>query len=87
MPPDTTEILEGSEPFQAIEGTTSFGKPGYGGPCPPRGTGTHHYIFEVYALDKSLELLSSATREDLLIEMKGHVLAQAILVGLFKADE
>ena len=31
-------------------GARSFGKPGYGGPCPPQGAKPHRYIFTVYAL-------------------------------------
>lgn len=37
-------------PKGAVEGRTDFGKPGYGGPCPPQGDKPHHYIFTVWAL-------------------------------------
>ncbi|TRZ54516.1 YbhB/YbcL family Raf kinase inhibitor-like protein [archaeon] len=80
--PDTKEIKENSVPENAIEGTTSAGQPGYVGPCPP--TGTHHYQFKAYALDTTLDLDSSAKREDVEKAMEGHILDQAMLVGLYK---
>lgn len=37
-------------PNQSIQSRTDFGKPGYGGPCPPKGSQPHRYQFTVYAL-------------------------------------
>ncbi len=79
--PNTKEIAENSLARGAIEGITSFGKPGYGGPCPP--SGTHHYHFKLYALDTTLSLSSSASREDLEKSMKGHIISKSELVGLY----
>ena len=76
--PKTIEIV----PQNAIEGTTSFGKPGYGGPCPP--SGTHRYFFKLYALDNTLQLSASSTKEDLEKAMEGHIIGQTDLVGLYK---
>ncbi len=40
-----------------VQSKTDFGKPGYGGPCPPPGNKPHHYVFTVYALKtKTLQL-------------------------------
>ena len=78
---DTKEIKEGSMPKGAVEGTTNFGKPGYGGPCPPGGE--HRYFFKLYALDTELDLPSSADKETLEEAMVGHVLDKAELVGLY----
>lgn len=80
--PSVKEIKENSVPENAIEGTTSAGQPGFVGPCPP--SGTHHYQFKLYALDSKLDLGSSAKREDVEKAMEGHILDQAILVGLYK---
>lgn len=33
-----------------IQGRTDFGKPGWGGPCPPKGDKPHRYTFTLYAL-------------------------------------
>ena len=78
---DTKEIPENTVPAGAIEGVTSFGKNGYGGPCPP--TGTHRYFFKLYALDAELSLPSSAKVSDLEEVMKGHIIDQTQLVGLY----
>ena len=40
----------GQTPKGAVQSKTDFGKPGYGGPCPPQGDKPHRYIFTVYAL-------------------------------------
>lgn len=40
----------GSGPAGSREVLTDFGSPGYGGPCPPPGDRTHHYVFTLYAL-------------------------------------
>jgi Raf kinase inhibitor-like YbhB/YbcL family protein len=63
------------------QGTNDFRKVGYGGPCPP--SGTHRYMFKLYALDTEIKLSSGATKADVERAMKGHVLAQATLMGKY----
>jgi len=63
------------------QGINDFRRPGYGGPCPP--SGTHRYYFRLYALDTSLDLPATTTRGDLDKAMRGHVLAQAELLGTY----
>jgi Raf kinase inhibitor-like YbhB/YbcL family protein len=72
-------------PTGSVEGTTSFGKPGYGGPCPPVGSGVHHYIFTLYALDVAqLAGASKSTDGPQLTELLSkHTLGKATLIGLF----
>ncbi|MDP3998544.1 MAG: YbhB/YbcL family Raf kinase inhibitor-like protein [bacterium] len=81
IPPTTKDILENSR-LNGTEGTTSFGKPGYGGPCPP--SGTHRYFFKLYALDTTLELPSTAKKEELEKAMKEHILDKTELIGLYQ---
>ncbi len=57
IPADTTSIpagagdpASGKMPKGAVQSRTDFGKPGYGGPCPPQGDKPHRYIITVYAL-------------------------------------
>ena len=69
-------------PDGAIQGTNSFGKLGYGAPCPPSGP-AHHYRFTVYALAVMLRLHPDASKEQLQGAMQGHILDQATLVGLY----
>lgn len=77
--PQTSKIF-GPVPG-AVEGITSFGKPGYGGPCPP--SGVHRYYFKIFALDKMLNLPASAKVGDLVQAMQGHILDQAELMGKY----
>ena len=64
-----------------VSGTNSWGHAGYGGPCPP--SGTHRYVFRLLALDTQLDLPGSTRKAALLAAMKGHVLAEARLVGRY----
>jgi Raf kinase inhibitor-like YbhB/YbcL family protein len=80
IPPQTASIPEGTEP-QGVQGRTGFGKPGYGGPCPPGGT--HRYRFKLYALDQALDLKAGSRKAQLEGAMKGHVLAEALLQGTY----
>lgn len=84
IPPEMEEIdSDNSIPLASVCGITSFGKPGYGGPCPPAGE-EHRYFFKLYALNKKLDLFCNARKEDLEKAMKGHVIEQAHLVGLYR---
>lgn len=65
----------------AKQGSSDFGKIGYGGPCPP--SGTHRYFFKLYALDTELPLAPGATKPQLIEAMKGHILAEGQLVGKY----
>jgi len=68
-----------------VSGKNSWGKPGYGGPCPPKGHGPHRYFFRIYALDvNTLGLPAGAQRGELEKKMKGHVLAEAQYMGRFE---
>ncbi|GGY76909.1 UPF0098 protein [Cellvibrio zantedeschiae] len=57
IPAYTREIAEGATlramPAGSVEGVNDDGTRQYAGPCPPEGTGTHHYFFALYALNKS----------------------------------
>ncbi|NCT67813.1 MAG: YbhB/YbcL family Raf kinase inhibitor-like protein [Rhodanobacteraceae bacterium] len=69
-------------PPGAREGRNDFGRTGYGGPCPP--VGRHRYFFKLYALDTVLPDLGRPDKARLLAAMKGHVVAQAELVGTYQ---
>jgi Raf kinase inhibitor-like YbhB/YbcL family protein len=69
-------------PGGSVQGTNSWRRTGYGGPCPP--SGTHRYFFKLYALDTLLALGNNTTAKDLQAAMKGHILAETQLMGRFK---
>lgn len=63
-------------------GRNDFGRIGYGGPCPPAGP-AHHYHFKAYALDTELALKPGATKQELEQAMRGHVLAEGVVIGTY----
>lgn len=80
--PTTVEIAENSVPKGAVLGMTDFGRPGYGGPCPP--SGSHRYFFKLYALDLTLNLPQNSDKKAIEKAMQGHILDSAELVGLYE---
>jgi Raf kinase inhibitor-like YbhB/YbcL family protein len=95
IPPSVTSLREGLESLDRLEDpmglrqgpNTASGNVGYKGPRPPEGDPPHHYHFEIFALDKMLDLRAGANREDLVQAMSGHVLAKGELIGLFKRPQ
>ncbi|PYR90546.1 MAG: YbhB/YbcL family Raf kinase inhibitor-like protein [Acidobacteria bacterium] len=82
LPSDLTELGEGST--QGIQGRNSFGRSGYGGPCPPSGDRPHRYRFTLHALDVPTIALEHGTREQLEAKIDTHVLGTALLVGRYQ---
>lgn len=80
--PETKEIKENTVPKGAQQGMNDFRKHNYGGPCPP--SGTHRYFFKLYALDNILKLSPDAKKADVENAMKGHIIEQAEVIGLYK---
>ncbi len=87
IPADSRGLPEGvskkaSLPDGSQQGMNDFRKPGYNGPCPPPGK-PHRYYFNLFALDKSLELKAAAGKKELEAAMKGHVLAEGQVMGRY----
>lgn len=70
----------------AMQGAAHNGKIGYFGPKPPADNINHHYHFQIFALDRMLNLPAGYNRQALLDAMRGHVLAKGELVGTFKRN-
>ena len=86
IPASAKTLSENIPPNKVFEdgtaqGNNDFRKIGYGGPCPPGGT--HRYFFKIYALDKRIELTPGATKDELIKEMEGHILAEGGLMGKY----
>lgn len=64
------------------QGTNSFGRVGYGGPCPP--SGTHRYGFRLLALDQVLGLTGAPRAQQVLDAAAGHIIAEAHLTGTYR---
>ncbi len=87
IPQTATMLAEGITrekdlPGGGTQGINDFRKIGYGGPCPPGGT--HRYFSKLYALDAMLGLKPGITKDQLLTAMRGHILAEAQLMGTYR---
>lgn len=82
MTPNTSSISESGVPSESLQGSNSAGHAHYDGPCPP--SGTHRYIFHLYALDTMLELGPGASRQALESAMHGHILDRTELTGIYE---
>ena len=80
IPEDVEEVGQGSLPNGAKQIRNDFGKEEYGGPCPP--SGTHRYIFTLYALDT--EHLEGVDEYNFFERVKEHTLGKAEVTGLYK---
>ncbi|MBV9865917.1 MAG: YbhB/YbcL family Raf kinase inhibitor-like protein [Abitibacteriaceae bacterium] len=84
--PHTTTLKENiptqdTLPHGAIQGQNDFGKIGYGGACPP--SGTHRYIFRIYALNSKLNIPAGATKAQVFPALQGHVIAEGELMSRY----
>lgn len=83
IPPAAGGLAEGAHtPAGAKDGVNDWGRTGYGGPCPP--IGRHRYVHKLYALDTVLPPLARPDKGGLEAAMRGHVLAEARLVGTYE---
>jgi hypothetical protein len=67
--------------FGARQGKNDFDQVGYYGPCLPAGE--HRFFFRVYALDGPTNLKEGAKKEELIEAVKGHILAEGALMGVY----
>lgn len=71
-------------PPGSAEGRNSFGRVGYGGPCPPKGDAPHHYVFSIYALDDYPGLAPGASPAAVREAISGHAIASGTVTGLYR---
>lgn len=89
IPPSVTELPvdagSGRLPAGALQVRTDFGKPGYGGPCPPEGDHPHRYLFTVFAVSMdTLPVTADTSAAVVGFYLNFNTLAKASLMGLFK---
>ena len=91
IPADTSELKEnagnpsaGLAPEGAVQSRTDFGKPGYGGACPPAGDKPHRYIFTLFALDTpKIELGIDTPAAMVGFFLNQHTLAKTTITVLY----
>jgi Raf kinase inhibitor-like YbhB/YbcL family protein len=76
---ESRELEQGGLPEGAKEVENDFGKKPYGGPCPP--SGTHRYVFTIYALDAAH--IENLSKHNFLEKVKKHSIKKAVLTGLY----
>jgi Raf kinase inhibitor-like YbhB/YbcL family protein len=91
IPPDVGELPAGAGsgggklPAGALQTRTDFGKPGYGGPCPPEGDHPHRYLFTVFAVAKEkLDVTADTSAAVIGFNLHFATLEKASIMGLFK---
>ncbi len=85
LPLDAGNPESGKLPAGALQVRTDFGKPGYGGPCPPAGDHPHRYIFTVHAVGvEQLSVTADTSAAVVGFQLHFNTLATAALMGLYK---
>ena len=90
IPANVSELPQGSGsaggklPQGALQTRTDFGKPGYGGPCPPEGDHPHRYLFTVFAVSQMLDVTADTSAAVVGFNLHFATLAKAEIMGLFR---
>jgi hypothetical protein len=86
IPADVSSIDEGFTPGRlGVAGLNDFGEEGYGGPLPPKGHGSHRYIFKVFALDmKRIPLPHGSRHGEFERALWGHVIEETSVMGRYE---
>jgi Raf kinase inhibitor-like YbhB/YbcL family protein/uncharacterized protein (TIGR00297 family) len=88
LAPDLNGLNEGVPRLAILtnlgkQGSNDFRKTAYDGPCPPAGN-PHRYYFRLYAIDLEPDLPDGLTRQKLLAQIQGHILAQGEWMGTYQ---
>ena len=86
LDPTLTSLPEGLASTVAVQGKNGFGNIGWGGPCPPVGSGEHEYLIQMYALDHDLGLAPGFDATTAQEQIESASIAAVSLVGRFEAS-
>jgi Raf kinase inhibitor-like YbhB/YbcL family protein len=89
IPPGRTGLAQNATPRSGSEefkqAVNDFHRPDYGGPCPPRGHGIHHYHFRLLALSVDrLPVGNKPSCREVEREARRHAIAEASLIGTYQ---
>jgi Raf kinase inhibitor-like YbhB/YbcL family protein len=82
--PTVTKVAQDEVPEGGTELPNSAGKDEWMGPCPPKGDGTHDYLFAVYALAAPLGVSDDATPDEVRTALAEHAVARGVLTGTYR---
>lgn len=89
LPPRACHLPQGVSdkglPPGTLLGRNDWQRTAFGGPCPP--IGCHRYFHKLFALDTRLSDLRQPSWAELHQAMKGHVIAEAELIGLYRKQQ
>jgi len=84
LPENAGDVPSGPAPEGSVQSRTDYGKPGYGGACPPVGDKPHRYVFTLFALDiDKLDIGADSSAAMVGFFLNKHALAKATLTGYF----
>ena len=85
IPLSVKSISQGEKIKGATETITDFKTIGYGGACPPKGHGIHHYNFTIYALDvEKLDVDKNEAPTEVEKKVIAHSIAKSTITGLYE---
>ena len=87
LPAGTSELAEGLSPSGSgvpVQGRNDFGRTGWGGPCPPPGSGDHRYVFTLHALSSALGLGAGSSAAQVHAAAADRMIATASLEGTYR---
>ena len=92
IPVGTSELAEGLQAGTIATGSSAaptqgrndFGRSGWGGPCPPRGSGDHHYVFTLLALSSRLGLGGGPLAAEVRAAAAARTIGSAVMEGTFR---
>jgi Raf kinase inhibitor-like YbhB/YbcL family protein len=83
IPKGAVGVRAGAGPRGLVQTKNSFGKRGWGAPCPPKGDKPHRYVFSIYALDRPIGLDEDASPDEVHEALGAPAIARGTLVGRF----
>jgi Raf kinase inhibitor-like YbhB/YbcL family protein len=89
IPAEVRHLPAGIPPQESLpngirQGTNSFGKLGYAGPCPPQGDRAHRYFFKLYALSQLPRFAHRVQRDEFSRTIQPLILEESFIIGLYK---
>jgi Raf kinase inhibitor-like YbhB/YbcL family protein len=87
LPPAVTSLARGapSLPRGASAVASNFGDRSYDGPCPPDGTGVHHYEITIWAMPgATTNIAPDAKASDVAAMLAARAIGHATLIGWVK---
>ncbi|WP_316204793.1 MULTISPECIES: YbhB/YbcL family Raf kinase inhibitor-like protein [unclassified Bradyrhizobium] len=84
--PDQAGLAEGAAQAGNLkQALNDFKTIGYGGPCPPRGHGVHHYHFQLLALSTDhLKVHPGTSCREVAHKARQFTLAETTLIGTYR---